>query len=74
MRLNDDTVLRYALMLGQSLQLYTVVEGVESMKELDFVKGLGADAIQGYLLAKPMPFARFSQWLSDFEQQKSSFT
>ena len=68
-RLNDDTVLRYAVMLGKSLQLYTVVEGVETLKELDFVRRLGADAIQGYLLAKPMPFAKFSQWLADFEQQ-----
>jgi EAL domain-containing protein (putative c-di-GMP-specific phosphodiesterase class I) len=68
-RLNDDTVLRYAVMLGKSLQLYTVVEGVETLKELEFVRRLGVDAVQGYLLAKPMPFARFSQWLIDFEQQ-----
>lgn len=68
-RLNDDTVLRYAVMLGKSLQLYTVVEGVETLRELEFVRRLGADAVQGYLLAKPMPFATFSQWLVDFEQQ-----
>lgn len=68
-RLNDDTVLRYAVMLGKSLQLYTVVEGVETLKELEFARRLGADAVQGYLLAKPMPFATFSQWLMDFEQQ-----
>ncbi|WP_233079211.1 EAL domain-containing protein [Rheinheimera soli] len=68
-RLNDDTVLRYAVMLGKSLQLYTVVEGVETIKELEFARRLGADAVQGYLLAKPMPFATFSQWLMDFEQQ-----
>lgn len=68
-RLNDDTVLRYAVMLGKSLQLYTVVEGVETFKELEFVRRLGADAVQGYLLAKPMPFASFTQWLADFEQQ-----
>lgn len=68
-RLNDDTVLRYAVMLGKSLQLYTVIEGVETIKELEFARRLGADAVQGYLLAKPMPFDRFSQWLADFEQQ-----
>lgn len=68
-RLNDDTVLRYAVMLGKSLQLYTVIEGVETLKELDFARRLGADAIQGYLLAKPMPFAMFSQWLIEFELQ-----
>jgi EAL domain-containing protein (putative c-di-GMP-specific phosphodiesterase class I)/GGDEF domain-containing protein len=68
-RLNDDTVLRYAVMLGKSLQLYTVVEGVETLKELEFARRLGADAVQGYLLAKPMPFATFSKWLLDFEQQ-----
>ncbi|MDR7121933.1 EAL domain-containing protein [Rheinheimera soli] len=68
-RLNDDTVLRYAVMLGKSLQLYTVIEGVETLKELEFARRLGADAVQGYLLAKPMPFATFSQWLLDFDQQ-----
>jgi EAL domain-containing protein (putative c-di-GMP-specific phosphodiesterase class I) len=33
----------------------TVAEGVEEDKELEAVQGLGVDAVQGYLLARPSP-------------------
>jgi diguanylate cyclase (GGDEF)-like protein len=48
-----ETLLRAMLELGHSLGLGTVVEGVESQAQLDIVRRLGCDYVQGYLLGTP---------------------
>jgi EAL domain-containing protein (putative c-di-GMP-specific phosphodiesterase class I) len=40
--------------LAKKLDLHTVAEGIETSIQLDFVKKLGCQTGQGYLLAKPM--------------------
>jgi diguanylate cyclase (GGDEF)-like protein len=47
------TLLHAMLELGRSLKLSTVVEGVESHIQLEAVRTLGCDRVQGYLLAMP---------------------
>ncbi len=49
------TLLHAMLELGHSLGLRTVVEGVESHVQLEAVRTLGCDLVQGYLLATPGP-------------------
>ncbi len=49
------TLLAAMLELGRSLGLRTVVEGVESLAQLQAVRTLGCDLVQGYLLATPGP-------------------
>ena len=41
--------------LSRDLGLKTVAEGVETQEQLDLLKSLGCDFVQGFLLAKPMP-------------------
>ena len=36
--------------MGHSLQMKVVAEGVETKEQADFLRGLGCDEIQGYLL------------------------
>lgn len=45
--------------LGKSV----VVEGIESADLIDAVALLGADAAQGYAIARPMPAAGFTDWM-----------
>lgn len=40
--------------ISKSFKLKTVVEGIETTKQLDFVKEIGADYYQGYIHSKPM--------------------
>ena len=51
---HDLEIVRAVLALGQSLDLRTVAEGVESTAQLDVLRGLGCDHAQGYLMAKPI--------------------
>jgi diguanylate cyclase (GGDEF)-like protein len=52
---SSATLLRAMLELGRSLGLRTVVEGVESAKQLEAIRTLGCDLVQGYHLAIPAP-------------------
>jgi EAL domain-containing protein (putative c-di-GMP-specific phosphodiesterase class I) len=52
---SSATLLRAMLELGRSLGLRTVVEGVESTVQLEAIRSLGCDLVQGYLLAIPGP-------------------
>jgi EAL domain-containing protein (putative c-di-GMP-specific phosphodiesterase class I) len=47
------------ILLGQSLRLETVAEGVESQAQLRCLAELGCDQAQGYLIGRPMRNADF---------------
>jgi EAL domain-containing protein (putative c-di-GMP-specific phosphodiesterase class I) len=48
-------VVRSLVTLAQNLDLQVVVEGIETPQQLDAIKRLGGDAVQGFLLGKPTP-------------------
>jgi EAL domain-containing protein (putative c-di-GMP-specific phosphodiesterase class I) len=48
-------ILESVLHLAHKFAAGVIVEGVETVDDLDTVTGLGIDLIQGYLLARPMP-------------------
>ena len=50
------SICRSIIGLAHSLQLQTVGEGVETEAQLDWLRANGCDEVQGYLLARPMPF------------------
>ncbi|OYV39377.1 MAG: diguanylate cyclase [Thiomonas sp. 20-64-5] len=52
--------------LAQSLGLWVVVEGLETPDLVEAATLLGADAGQGYALAKPMPAAQVADWVRNF--------
>jgi diguanylate cyclase (GGDEF)-like protein/PAS domain S-box-containing protein len=53
------------VMLGKSLNLTVVAEGVETDEQFDYFKGLGCDAMQGYLVCPPLPAEHFAAWYTE---------
>jgi EAL domain-containing protein (putative c-di-GMP-specific phosphodiesterase class I) len=51
----DAAIVTSIVILGQSLGLSIVAEGVETERQLEFLRVLGVDEIQGYLLSRPLP-------------------
>lgn len=49
--------------LGHSLGLFVIVEGVEKPDLLEAIAVLGVDAVQGYVIARPMPAAEIADWI-----------
>ncbi|HPH13865.1 MAG TPA: EAL domain-containing protein [Burkholderiaceae bacterium] len=56
-------ILESSLDMAQKLKLSTVAEGVETQAELDLMRTLGCNSVQGYLIARPMPIAELIEWL-----------
>ena len=57
----NKKVITSVVSLAKSLNLETVSEGVETQMQVDFLKDLGCDMIQGFFYYKPMPGADFEQ-------------
>lgn len=52
-------IVKAVIFLGQSLGLSVVAEGVETTLQQDYLKQVGCDEVQGYLLSKPLPEQAF---------------
>ena len=57
----NKKVITSVVSLAKSLNLETVSEGVETQSQVDFLKDLGCDMIQGFFYYKPMPSSDFEQ-------------
>lgn len=67
----DDTariILDAAIGLAHKLNLSCTCEGIESEEQLMLARELGADAVQGYLIAKPMRPDEFLVWTEDYKE------
>ncbi len=54
-------VIQSVLRLAQALNLHTISEGVEERGQVEFLKEMNCDMIQGYVFAKPMPVSEFER-------------
>ena len=60
----SQALARAIVAVARTLELKVIAEGVETSEETAFLDTLGVDAKQGYLYAKPMPAAEFTEWLA----------
>ncbi len=51
----DTAIIEAIIALGRSLKLKVVAEGVETEQQLNLLRELGCDEIQGFLLSRPLP-------------------
>lgn len=51
----DRAVVRAVVELAHSLGMRTVAEGVETQEQLDLLREIGSDLVQGFLLGRPQP-------------------
>lgn len=54
-------ILRTIIALAQELGMETIVEGVETSEQLEFLKSISCDIFQGYYFAKPMEVSQFEE-------------
>ena len=54
---SDDgkIIIKHLISMIKNLGFHTLAEGVESPEQYEFLKGLGCELIQGYLIGRPMP-------------------
>jgi len=56
-------IAKTVLSLGHGLDLQVVAEGVETAEQLEFLRSVDCDLVQGYLISKPLPGPDFLNWL-----------
>jgi EAL domain-containing protein (putative c-di-GMP-specific phosphodiesterase class I) len=50
-------------LLGRSLKIGTIAEGVETTRQLNAIADYGCTAVQGYLISKPLPASEVASFL-----------
>ena len=60
---SSATIVRATVDLGHGLGYGVVAEGVENTETRQRLSALGCDAIQGFLVARPMPADQTAEWI-----------
>lgn len=64
----DAAITRAIIAMAHSLGLVACAEGVETQKQLDFLREPGCDEVQGYVYSPPLPVERATRLLGGLEQ------
>jgi EAL domain-containing protein (putative c-di-GMP-specific phosphodiesterase class I) len=59
----DDAIVQAVIAIAAKMGLGTIAEGVETRQQLDHLKQLGCDEVQGYYYSKPVPAAEAELFL-----------
>ncbi|MBC8529962.1 EAL domain-containing protein [Christensenellaceae bacterium NSJ-44] len=49
--------------LARELKMDTVAEGIETQEQLEFLRQVHCDRVQGYIYSRPLPIPEFEAWL-----------
>lgn len=58
-------ILKFIISLARWMHLSVVAEGVETKEQLERLREIGCDFVQGYYFAKPMPYEEFDKLLAE---------
>ena len=59
---SDEAIIKTVIALAHSLRLRVVAEGVETDRQVDFLKDCGCDEVQGFLFSPPMSADEISRF------------
>lgn len=59
----EYSIIKAIVDMTTTFNIPTIVEGVETIEQLEIAKSLGCDAYQGYYLAKALPADQLNEWL-----------
>ncbi|MCI5900937.1 MAG: EAL domain-containing protein [Blautia sp.] len=69
----DQSILNYIIGMSHGMGLSVVAEGVETREQLDRLRDIACDYVQGYYFAKPMPAEEYEELLKrQFHRNRGS--
>lgn len=63
---DNAAIAKAIIAMAKAMEMLVVAEGVEEPSELNYLKDLGCDQVQGYLFSKPLFEADFMAWLEAY--------
>ena len=68
---DDCAIVRTIIAMSHNLGLSVIAEGVESERQIDFLRAQHCDEIQGYLLSVPVPAAQMTEMLIESNRKSA---
>lgn len=62
---DDAAIVAAIITMAHTLKLKVVAEAVETVEQLEFLRGLKCDQMQGYLFSKPLPAEEITRLLAE---------
>lgn len=62
------SVVRNVIQLAHSLHMNVVAEGIENMEQVEALRGMKCDLIQGYVYSRPISIDDFEAWREYYEK------
>ena len=56
-----NTILESVVRLSKQLGMTSLTEGIETSEQLDFLRSIGCDKVQGYFFGKPAPYDQVTE-------------
>lgn len=70
----DNNIVQAIMVMAHTLHLKVITEGVETEEQYSFLRRLGCDAIQGYLLSRPVPLENLHAVLDSLNHREERLT
>ena len=61
---DDEVIIAAVVQMASSLGLGCVAEGVETEVKMEFLRRIGCEVVQGYLISRPMDAAATNFWIA----------
>lgn len=68
----SKSIIASVLRMAKWLRIPVIAEGVETRENVEFLRGIGCEYVQGYFYAKPMPAEQYLQYM-DMHQKEMKY-
>jgi diguanylate cyclase (GGDEF)-like protein/PAS domain S-box-containing protein len=68
---DDAAITEAVIRMGHSLNLKVLAEGVETERQIAFLRQKGCDELQGFLFGRPMAPDAFAAWIQAWAERKA---
>lgn len=58
-------IIKSIVVMAKTLGIHTLAEGAETEEQVDFLKNMGCEKIQGYFYSRPLPWADIERWMKE---------
>ena len=65
-----ENIIASVVRMAKWLNMPVIAEGVEEKEQVEFLRGIGCEYVQGYYFAKPMPVSDYEELISNSETFK----
>lgn len=62
---SNQNIINYIMLIAEHLGVKTIVEGVETKEQVDFIRAINCDIIQGYYYSKPLSKEDFEKYFNE---------